>query len=156
MCKNLGLRHLMSQVQSLIIYQPQKATKTKLHITPIFVTIHYFSTVLAASALSHGLRRRKKMKRSADDHRRRWYGEKKRCREGQRGAYRHQSLIIYRPSLSPPMPNHLSTPHSRHQSLIICLPINFTNFTTHFLVSMTVREGWKRGGWKRCESGVEG
>ena len=32
-----------------------------------------------------------------------------RCREGERGAYRHQSLIIYRPSLSPPMPNHLST-----------------------------------------------
>ena len=29
--------------------------------------------------------------------------------EVQRGAYRHQSLIIYRPSLSPPMPNHLST-----------------------------------------------
>ena len=89
--------------------------------------------------------RRKWVKRGAEQHGRRWYGEKKRCREGQRGAYRHQSLIIYRPSLSPPMPNHLSTPHSRHQSLIICLLINFTNFTTHFLVSMTVREGWKRG-----------
>ena len=38
----------------------------------------------------------------------------------------------------------------RHQSLIICLPINFTNFTTHFLASMTVRKGWKRGGWKAC------
>ena len=29
--------------------------------------------------------------------------------EVKRGAYRHQSLIIYRPSLSPPMPNHLLT-----------------------------------------------
>ena len=29
------------------------------------------------SALPHGLRRRKKMKRSAEYHRRMWYGEKK-------------------------------------------------------------------------------
>ena len=77
--------------------------------------------------------------------------EKKRLKRGKVDGYRHQSLIIYRPSLSPPMPNHLSTPHSRHQSLIICLPNNFTNFTTRLLVSMTVREGWKRGGWKWVE-----
>ena len=63
--------------------------------------------------------------------------------------------------ISTPIPNHLSTltftsnaqssidlknqPHSQLHTLIICLPINFTTFATRFLVSMTVREGWKRG-----------
>ena len=80
--------------------------------------------------------RRKKVKRSAEYHTTDGTGRK--VGWISTPIPNHLSTLI-----STSMPNHLSTPHSRHQSLIICLPINFTIFTTHFLVSMTVREGWK-------------
>ena len=62
------------------------------------------------SALPHGWRRRKKMKRSAEYHTTEGAEEEKRLKRGKVDGYRGRSLIIYRPSLSPPMSNHLSTP----------------------------------------------
>ena len=76
-----------------------------------------------------------------------------RFKEGQRGAYRHQSLIIYQPSLSPPMPNHLST----------YLTTLLQNKTTPHIFKTTkplIKEwgkeekngagGVEMGGWKAC------
>ena len=85
---------------------------------------------------------------------------KRRVVERLRGAYRHQSLIIYRPSLSPSMPNHLST----HLTPLLQNKNHSTSKQKNNhperdgeekgkrveKMRRTVRKGWKRGGWKRC------